>query len=115
MHEVSLIQALFAEVDRNLAAHPHAVVHAVHVRIGELAGVEPTLFRGAYDLCRGAGNLATAELIVTSEPARWTCPLCNLDFTPGTPLTCAHCGTAARLAAGGDIFLDRIEAEVSDV
>jgi hydrogenase nickel incorporation protein HypA/HybF len=115
VHEVSLLQALFAEVDRSLAAHPGAVVHAIHVRIGELAGVEPGLFRGAYDVCRSAGPLAAAELVVTSEPARWSCPLCGIDFVPGTPLTCARCGTSARLAAGGDIFLDRIEAEVIDV
>lgn len=115
MHEVSLIQALFAEVERALAPHTGAVVDAIHVRVGELAGVDPELFRMAYDAFRSAGPLARAELFVISEPATWSCPVCLVELPRGTPLTCGRCGEAARLTAGGDIFLDRIEAEVSDV
>jgi hydrogenase nickel incorporation protein HypA/HybF len=115
MHEVSLIQALFAEVDRALAPHPGAVVHALHVRVGELAGVEPSLFRTAYDVFRGAGGLASAELVVVSEPAVWTCPVCSVDLARGGPLMCTECGAPARLVRGGDVFLDRIEAVMNDV
>jgi hydrogenase nickel incorporation protein HypA/HybF len=115
MHEVSLMQALFVEVNRALAPHPGAVVHALHVRVGELAGVEPSLFRTAYDVFRGAGGLASAELVVVSEPAVWTCPVCNVELARGGPLTCTECGASARLVRGGDVFLDRIEAVISDV
>ena len=115
MHEVSLIQSLIAEVDRALAPHPGAVVHVLHVRVGELAGVEPSLFRTAYDALRGVGGLANAELVVVSEPAEWTCPTCDVELVRGEPLTCRQCGTSARLVRGGDVFLDRIEAVMNDV
>ncbi|MDB4945911.1 MAG: hydrogenase expression/synthesis HypA [Labilithrix sp.] len=115
MHEVSLIQALFEEVDRALEPHASAVVNAIHVRVGEHAGVDPELFRTAYDAFRSVGRLANAELFVVSEPATWSCPLCLVTLVPGTPLTCGRCGTPARLTAGGEIFLDRIEAVISDV
>jgi hydrogenase nickel incorporation protein HypA/HybF len=115
MHELSLVQALFSEVERQLASHPRATVNALHIRVGELAGVDPELFQGAYEVCRAAGPLSRAELKLSFEPAAWTCPSCQADFSRGQVLTCSRCGTPARLARGGDIILDRIEAEVPDV
>lgn len=115
MHELSLIQALFSEVERQLAPHPRATVHALHVRVGELAGVDPEQFRGAYDVCRAAGPLVRAELKLSFEPATWTCPSCRADFSRGDVLTCSRCDAPARLTRGGDIILDRIEAEIPDV
>lgn len=115
MHEVSLIQSLFAEVQRALGPHPGAEVHALHVRVGELAGVEPSLFQSAYDVFRGAGGLAEAELVVLTEPAVWACPRCGLELARGEPLVCGDCELPARLLRGGDVFLDRIEAVVNDV
>ena len=115
MHEVSLIQSLFEEVERQLAAHAGVSVNALHVRIGELAGVDPELFRSAYDLCRSQGPLAGAELKLSVEAAAWACPGCGDDFARGSVLSCARCGAPARLTRGDGIFLDRIEAEVPDV
>lgn len=115
MHEYSLIQALFVEVDRALSAHAGATVSALHVRVGELAGVEPELFRSAYETFRQAGRLAHAELELIFEPAVWACPSCQLDIPRGSALTCAICGASARLTRGGEIFLDRIEAEIENV
>jgi len=115
MHELSLIQALFSEVERNLAPHPGATVHALHVRVGELAGVDPALFRSAYEVCRTGGPLVRAELELSFEPAIWSCASCQADFARGEALTCSRCGSSARLARGGDIYLDRIELEVPDV
>lgn len=114
MHEVSLIQSLFEEVERQVAAHGGVSVNALHVRIGELSGVDPELFRSAYDLCRAAGPLARAELKLSVEAAAWVCSLCGNGFTPGSVLTCTQCGAPARLTCGDGIFLDRIEAELPD-
>lgn len=115
MHEFSLVQALFSEVRRALAPHAGATVSVLHVRVGELAGVEPELFRSAYETFRAAGGFASAELALTVEPAAWTCPCCLVDFARGSSLSCRKCGASARLARGGEIVLDRIEAEVAHV
>ena len=115
MHELSLIQALFAEVEAQLAPHAGATVLALHVRVGELAGVDPELFRSAYEVCRSGGRLATAELELLFEPAEWKCSACQLDIARGSVLACFSCGAPARLARGGGIFLDRIEAEIHHV
>jgi hydrogenase nickel incorporation protein HypA/HybF len=115
MHELSLIQALFAEVESQLAPHAGARVCALHVRVGELAGVDPELFRSAYEVCRNGGPLAAAELELSFEPAEWKCSACQVDISRGQVLTCSLCGEPARLARGGEIFLDRIEAEIQHV
>lgn len=115
MHEVSLVQSLFTEVRRALEGHPGAVVKVLHVRIGELAGVEPELLRRAYDALRETAGFPEAELWLVDEAAVWTCPLCGGELVRGAPLACTTCELPARLFRGGEMFLDRIEAVMNDV
>jgi hydrogenase nickel incorporation protein HypA/HybF len=52
MHEYSLVQAMFDQMEDIVAAQHALSVKRVRVRIGSLAGVDPTLFRTAYDVFR---------------------------------------------------------------
>jgi hydrogenase nickel incorporation protein HypA/HybF len=52
MHEYSLVQAMFDQMQGIVAAQHAKSVRRVRVRIGRLAGVDPTLFRTAYDVFR---------------------------------------------------------------
>lgn len=113
MHEVSLVQALFDQADRAIAPHPPATVCLLKVRIGELAGVDPELFRIAFDGCREERGYAAAALEVVWESAAWRCRACDAPIPAQGPLRCAACDSEARLAAGGDLLLDRVELEVS--
>jgi hydrogenase nickel incorporation protein HypA/HybF len=60
MHEYSLVQAMFDQIGEVIVAQRAQSVRRVRVRIGTGAGVEPVLFRTAYDvfrvntLCAGA-------------------------------------------------------------
>jgi hydrogenase nickel incorporation protein HypA/HybF len=113
MHEYSIVQALLERVDREVAAHGATRVHAVRVSIGELAGVEIELLQTAYDTIRRGTVCDDAPLDVTRVEAHWECPRCDAAIERGRPLQCAQCGAAARLAAGDEIVLDRIEMEVA--
>lgn len=113
MHEYSVVQALLERVDREVAAHGATRVHAVRVRIGELAGIEIELLRTAYDTIRRGTPCEAAPLEITSVDARWECPRCATAIARGEALQCATCGAAARLATGDEIVLDRIEMEVA--
>ena len=62
MHELSLVHALFDQVDRALAAHPAAALVQVIVRIGTMAGVECELFRTAFDGTKAERGYARAGL-----------------------------------------------------
>ncbi len=115
MHEASLVSALCDQIDRSIAPHPGAIVRVVHVRVGELAGVEPELFKTAFELLREARSCKGAALVVVAVPAEWRCRACDAALPRGGILECAACGGEARLAQGGDVFLDRLELEVPDV
>lgn len=113
MHEYSIIAALVDRVEREARARPGAIVRKLHVRIGELAGVEIPLLRTAFETFRERTVCEAAELAIAAVPAVWRCLRCDRELAPGAVLRC--CDRPARLAGGDDIFLDRIEMEVRDV
>ena len=115
MHEASLVQALFDQIGQHVRAHPGATVREVHVTIGGLAGVEPALFRSAFDLLKPGSPASAAELSLHGEPERWACPLCGKAAGKGTRLRCPDCDIPVQLTGGGDVRLDRLELEVPDV
>jgi Zn finger protein HypA/HybF involved in hydrogenase expression len=62
MHEYSLVQAMFDQIGAALRMHHAVAVRRVRVRIGTRAGVEPVLFRTAYDVYRVKTFCADAPL-----------------------------------------------------
>ena len=66
MHEVSLVHALFDQVDRALVAQPPAARMQVTVRIGSMAGVEFGLFRTAFDGTKAERGYPVADLRLVS-------------------------------------------------
>lgn len=115
MHEVSLVDALFDQVDRAIDPHPRAAVRQVTLRIGRLAGVEPELLRTAFEGCKSERGYAAASLVIIEEKAAWRCAECGAAVLEGGALRCAACDGQATLAAGGELILQRVELEVSDV
>src|SRR5512135_2098972 len=110
MHEYSIVASLVDRVQRELDAHPGAVARKLHLRIGELSGVEVELLRTAYDTFRARTACDQAELAVDLVPADWRCTTCGRAIPAGEILRC--CNRPAKLAAGDDIILERIEMEV---
>ena len=115
MHEYSIVSSLVDRVQQIAGAHPGAIVRRLHVRIGELADVGTELLRTAFDTLRARNVCDGAELAIQSVPADWRCPDCRRAIPVGRPLRCPRCRKAARLVAGDDIILDRVEMEVPDV
>ena len=112
MHEYSIVQALFDQIDGAARAHGATAIRRVSVRIGELSGVDVGLFKTAYDTFRERTLCEGAPLDVESVPARWRCPDDHGDIARGAVLVCPVCGLPARLVAGDEIVLDRLELEV---
>lgn len=112
MHEYSVVQAMFDQIETTARAQHATAVRCVRVRIGTLAGVEVSLLRTAYDLFRLRTICADARLEIEEIAARWSCPDGHGDIAPGRALTCPACGLPARLAAGDEIVLEQLELEV---
>jgi hydrogenase nickel incorporation protein HypA/HybF len=113
MHEYSLVEALLRRVEEEAARRGATAIHAVRVSLGELSGVDPELFRTAWETFREGTGCARAELALGAVPAAWACPACGLEIPRGAVLRCAACGAPARLAERSDaLLLESVEMEV---
>ncbi len=82
MHEYSIVQAMFEQIDRLAQTHGACSVRRIRVQIGEFAGVDPTLFQSAYEVYRIETPCADALL--------------QID----------------RVTGGDDLILEQVELEV---
>lgn len=112
MHEYSIVQALYDAVVLQASARGARSVHGVHVRIGEMSGVDPDLLDTAWKTFRVNTMCETAAMEVEIVPAEWLCGLCGAPVARGSALACAVCGAPAKLNQGDEILLDRIVMEV---
>ena len=115
MHEYSIVASLIDRVEREAAAHRAARVHRLHLKIGELSGVELDLLKTAFDTFRERTICAGAELTIDAVAPTWACPSCNQTLVRGAILRCDGCNRPARMIQGDEIILERIEMEAPDV
>jgi Zn finger protein HypA/HybF involved in hydrogenase expression len=88
MHEYSIVASLVDRVDEVVASRPGALVRRLHVRIGEVAGVEIELLRTAFETFRARTACDGAELVVEPIAAAWRCARCDRAIERGAPLRC---------------------------
>jgi hydrogenase nickel incorporation protein HypA/HybF len=112
MHEFSIVQAMFDQIDDIVRAHRALTVRRVRVKVGRLAGVDPMLLRSAYDVYRVRTMCDAAPLDIDEVDAVWTCAAGHGVIPAGGRLTCPACGAPARMAAGDEIVLDGLDLEV---
>jgi hydrogenase nickel incorporation protein HypA/HybF len=113
VHEYSLVEALVRRVEAEARSRSAVAVHGLTVSIGELAGVDPELFRTAYETFRAGTICEATPLTVHAVPAAWSCPACGRAFAQGEPLRCAGCDRPARMSERSDaLLLESIDLEV---
>jgi len=111
MHEYSIVQSLVDSVEKAVGTRV-ANVHRIEVLIGEVSGVDAGLLATAYEVFRAGTRCEWADMVIERVPARWECPRCSVVIAAGRALRCPACDVPARLAAGDEIVLQRIELEV---
>ncbi len=115
MHELSICQALVAQVE-GIACERAARVREVHVGIGPLSGVEGRLLADAYPLAAAGTAAEGSALTIETAPVRVRCRLCGAesDATPNR-LVCASCGDwRTDLISGDEMLLLRVILETDD-
>ena len=113
MHEYSIVAALLERVEDEVLARRASRVVKLHVRLGELSGVEPELLVTAFDTFRERTVCDGAPMQIDRVKAEWACDRCGGRVTG--KLRCRTCDRPAKLVAGDEIILSRIELEVPDV
>jgi len=113
MHEYSLVEALMRRVEDEARHRQALAIHGLKVSLGELAGVDPELFRTAFETFRQGTACEKATLELVRHPARWSCPRCGRVFAQGELLRCEACGQPARLDPNSDaLILESVDMEV---
>ena len=115
MHEYSIVASLIDRVRQEADAHGGARVHRLHVKIGELSGVEVDLLKTAFDTFRERTVCEGAEMKVDTVAPAWACPSCERSVARGAILRCEACDRPARMIQGDEIILQRIEMEAPNV
>jgi hydrogenase nickel incorporation protein HypA/HybF len=116
MHELSVCQALLAQVSEIARAHRASGVKEIVVAVGPLSGVEPALLAGAFQLARTRSCAADAELRFEPAPVRVCCTECGAESAcAANRLLCAQCGGyRTRLVSGDELRLLRVELLSAD-
>jgi hydrogenase nickel incorporation protein HypA/HybF len=111
MHELSVCQAMIAQVADAARARGMARVTGIEVGIGPLSGVEADLLEDAFPFA-AAGTLADgAELRTHRIGVRVRCSTCERETdATANRLVCGHCGDwRTALVNGDELILERIE------
>jgi hydrogenase nickel incorporation protein HypA/HybF len=116
MHELSICQALMAEVGRLAREQRARRVVSVTVRIGPLSGTEPALLAGAFPLASAGTAAAGSRLIIERAQVRVQCLECGAQSpATATRLVCGSCGDwRVRVLSGEELLLTRVELERDD-
>ena len=110
MHELSVCQALIAQVIDVAREQRAAAVSDIYVRIGPLSGVESPLMQNAFPIA-AAGTVADqATLHLESLGIRVRCEECGAESDARmNNLVCAACGDwRTTLISGDELILQRV-------
>ncbi|MFI9611917.1 hydrogenase maturation nickel metallochaperone HypA [Streptomyces sp. NPDC052023] len=111
MHEMSVALSVVDQVERAAQSRGMAGVRAVHLDIGELAGVVPDSLVFCFELACAGTVLEGAALTTRPVPGRASCAPCGRAWATGMPpdMVCAACGSAAsELLAGRELQITEV-------
>ena len=77
MHEAGIAEYLIEVADQHLQRVPHGPVRQLHVRIGEMAGVNPDSLDFAFECLAKGTELQGARLVVERVPLTVDCASCG--------------------------------------
>jgi hydrogenase nickel incorporation protein HypA/HybF len=116
MHEASLVASLLRLVDELVLQNGGGSVAQVRVEIGPLAGVEPILFREAFERLRTGTSAVEAELLVDAVGLTCRCRDCQLEYiTDALRFDCPTCsGKNVDVTAGDAVVLHSVTLSQPD-
>jgi hydrogenase nickel incorporation protein HypA/HybF len=116
MHEYSLVRALLEQVDALRRGQAADRVVAIHVTVGEFAGVEPDLFRDAYQVLVQQSPMRGAELQMERVPLEARCDVCRDEFAVERfRFECPGCGSRdVTVIRGQDLLLESVTIEQTE-
>jgi hydrogenase nickel incorporation protein HypA/HybF len=111
MHELSICQALLAQVTAIARARGADAIERIVLEVGPLSGVDAGLLARAFDVARAASCAAGATLSIDTPQVTVSCLSCGArSHTSPNRLLCDACGGyRTRIVAGDELNLRRVE------
>ena len=116
MHEVSLVQALIDQVQREVEASGHAGrVVRIELAVGRMSGAHPESLRFAFGLLAPGTLVEGAQLDIQQPKAVCVCRACGVQTPIDELITaCPECGSGdIHIQGGRDLLLESIELDES--
>jgi len=116
MHELSVARSLLEQVDALRRQQGAQCVVSIQVSVGEFAGVEPDLFRSAYEMLVEDTPMRGAELQMERVPLGARCGHCGLDFAVARfRFECPECKAGdVTIVRGQGLVLESVTIEHSE-
>lgn len=113
MHETALMKSLLDIVEEAARTNGAPRVRTVHLRIGEMAGVNAEAMRFAFEVLAPGTAAEGATLACERVPLRIRCRRCGAEERPRDfAFSCASCGsTGIEILAGREMEVDYIETD----
>jgi len=110
MHEVSLMKGLLDIVAETARREKASKVDLIHLRIGEMAGVNFESLRFAFDILSKGTPADGGSLEYEEVPLRGRCRECSKEFHPERLVfRCPSCGGASvEIVSGREMEVDYI-------
>ena len=110
MHEASLMKNLLSIVDRASRAEGGGPVRVVHLKIGDMAGVNADALRFAFEVMAKDSAAADAVLEIEKVPLNCRCTACGARMSPDDfVFICSACGSGELdILTGREMEIDYI-------
>lgn len=110
MHEVSLMKNLLETVERAACAEGGGPVKVIHLRIGEMSGVNIDALAFAFDVLKKGTVAEGGELEFERVPLEAKCRACGARFHPdGFVFLCGDCSSGdLEITSGREMQVDYI-------
>jgi hydrogenase nickel incorporation protein HypA/HybF len=116
VHELSLAQAIWRQVDETMRARPGSRLEAVNIVVGRMSGADPESLQFALELVAERSAWPDARFHVRIEPLGLVCRECGREFeTDEFDLACPDCVSLDVDVTGGqDLRIESLEVDASD-
>ena len=112
MHEIAIVSGLFEIINGQVAHHGIDSISRVHLKIGEMAAVEPMTLTACFEVLAEGTAAQGAELVIETLPVMARCNNCaNLFRVVRYRFQCPDCrGDQVELVSGKELYIDSLEA-----
>ncbi|HHI00042.1 hydrogenase maturation nickel metallochaperone HypA [Thermovirga sp.] len=119
MHELSLIEALIEELEKQNELNKWGKVLKVNLKVGAMRQVIPEVMTFAFEVSTEGTFLDGAKLELDIVPIKWRCKACGNEWDEERATNgglCEKCGSIdVELLSGMELEIESLEVEDTDV